>query len=452
MMLTTAAWAGVAWALPSNASAELVFSSDRCAQGGQQQRLPVPPGGRPPGCVESIWRAHDDGSGLTRLTDGGAAQSADAEPSWSPDGTRIAFVRASYGSGGGSRIWVMNADGSNQRRLSPPDSSNAFYNDSDPTWSPTGLMLAFDSNRPQPPQPPSGSPHIWLINRDGSGLHALTSSAGSGTERVPRFSLDGLRVTFLSGQFLASTDAVQSVSLAGIDRQAVTRGTLPLGPFALAFSPDGQRLALTIAGLPYVVNADGTGFKRLSTTPANELALAAMPPALFATGPSSTGSQAILQLALDGSGATRQITDGQATDAGLSWTLGRPGLPVTIPNLLPPTVGIPPLPTLPAASHARSAASDAPRLPYIAIDASGIRWVHAAVARLVGGGCRFRVRGRFTQRQSCGHPRYFDATDPRAWRAATDPLPAGRYRVWFRAADTLGNTTRRPRPIDARLR
>ena len=66
-----------------------------------------------------------DGSGLARLTTNGWQW--DRHPSWSPDGTRIAFysVRIS----GYRQIWVMNADGSGETNISQNQ-----YNDWDPIW------------------------------------------------------------------------------------------------------------------------------------------------------------------------------------------------------------------------------------------------------------------------------------------------------------------------------
>jgi TolB protein len=51
----------------------------------------------------------------------------DKHPSWSPDGSRIVFY--SNRDSGRSQIWIMNADGSEQRNL-----SNNEYNDWDPIW------------------------------------------------------------------------------------------------------------------------------------------------------------------------------------------------------------------------------------------------------------------------------------------------------------------------------
>ena len=58
-----------------------------------------------------------------------------AAPAWSPDGRKIAFVSDRDGN---SEIYVMNADGSGQRRLT----RNPAY-DADPAWSPDGRTIAF---------------------------------------------------------------------------------------------------------------------------------------------------------------------------------------------------------------------------------------------------------------------------------------------------------------------
>ena len=63
----------------------------------------------------SIWTLNVNGSGLRRLTDG----TLDLSPAWSPNGTTIAFVR-----GYPDAIWLMDADGSNQRQLTAPPPGN----------------------------------------------------------------------------------------------------------------------------------------------------------------------------------------------------------------------------------------------------------------------------------------------------------------------------------------
>lgn len=61
----------------------------------------------------------------------------DVTPAWSPDGTRIAF--ASNRDGSDFTLWVMDADGGQLRRLTPPGSQADVF----PTWSPDGSLIAF---------------------------------------------------------------------------------------------------------------------------------------------------------------------------------------------------------------------------------------------------------------------------------------------------------------------
>jgi dipeptidyl aminopeptidase/acylaminoacyl peptidase len=79
------------------------------------------------------------------------------DPAWSPDGGRIAFAS-------GGSLYLINADGSNLRQLTP-----AGGWDDQPAWSPDGIQLAFQRAN-----------QIWLITADGSGARQLTSGDGNG--------------------------------------------------------------------------------------------------------------------------------------------------------------------------------------------------------------------------------------------------------------------------------
>jgi hypothetical protein len=101
-----------------------------------------------------------DGSGQTRLTD---YPDLDGLPTWSPDGSRIAFTRAQDGN---TEIWVMNADGSGQTQL-----TNNPANDNSATWSPDGSLIGFDSDR-------DGQWEFYTMNPDGSNQTRVTQNMG----------------------------------------------------------------------------------------------------------------------------------------------------------------------------------------------------------------------------------------------------------------------------------
>jgi Tol biopolymer transport system component len=67
---------------------------------------------KPPDGLAQVWKYESAGSRYVRLTDDGGDN-----PAWSPDGTRIVYTRTVKGDGG---LWMMNADGSDKRRLTKP--------------------------------------------------------------------------------------------------------------------------------------------------------------------------------------------------------------------------------------------------------------------------------------------------------------------------------------------
>jgi Tol biopolymer transport system component len=126
-----------------------------------------------------IYVMDADGSNQTQLT-----SDIEYSASWSPDGAKIVFVSERDGA---PEIYVMNADGSNQTNLT--DTYNVLpyapFNDA-PAWSPDGTQIAFSTDR-------DGQVEVYVMDDDGTNLTRLTNSSGSDE---PRWSADGLKLLF----------------------------------------------------------------------------------------------------------------------------------------------------------------------------------------------------------------------------------------------------------------
>jgi TolB protein len=168
-----------------------------------------------------IYAVKADGSGLVRLTDD---QAADFDPSWSPDGRRIAYRHEDERSG---QIYVMNADGSRQLNL-----TRRRGLDYSPAWSPDGRRIAFGSVR-------AGKATIWVMRPDGSGRRRLSRVYGE----YPAWSPDGKKIAFDHIAFgSGSTDwDIWVMNADGSDaRPLIASGASEQGP---AWSPDGRTIA-----------------------------------------------------------------------------------------------------------------------------------------------------------------------------------------------------------------
>ena len=89
----------------------------------------------------------------------------DEDPSWSPDGKRIAFTSDRKGDFENFEIYVMDADGGNQQKLT----ENRVY-DWSPSWSPDGERIAFVSYRD------NNKAEIYVMDADGGNQQNLTNN------------------------------------------------------------------------------------------------------------------------------------------------------------------------------------------------------------------------------------------------------------------------------------
>ena len=171
----------------------------------------------------------------------------DAQPDWSPDGTKIAFVSSRSGV---SQIHVMNADGKNPIRLT--DGRRGKRN---PDWSPDGGKIVFSvDNR--------GEDHIAVMDADGNNRVKLEDHA-----RYPSWSPDGKQIAFVVPIRRGGGSEIYVIGVGGQGRKRVTHDfEAKLNP---SFSPDGRRIAYEAHREEFhhhifVMGADGRNRVRLT--------------------------------------------------------------------------------------------------------------------------------------------------------------------------------------------
>lgn len=200
---------------------------------------------------EELWVMDADGSNrklLDRAPEGFAYA-----PTWSPDGTKLAYMR-SIGEVNG--IFVLDLAGSQERQISPDGVA--------PEWSPDGSRLAFVA--------PTG---LALMRPDGTDVTALGVRGD-----CPTWSPDGDELAYcaMEGEFTEETD-LYVTSVDGSERRRLTRDPGIEDP--VAWSPDGERIAFftrrTTDGDTYLIDADSREVVQLTDDPGAQVANAWLP-------------------------------------------------------------------------------------------------------------------------------------------------------------------------------
>jgi TolB protein len=230
-----------------------------------------------------IWLMDATGRARRRLTKeapDGADASGSAGPAWSPRRDRIAFVGtgdAGDENANHQELYVMDADGTNVKRLTVNDDADAS-----PSWSPDGRQLVFA--RAKRIGQEDVESFLYLVNAGGSGERVLRHEPRGKTPvflTAPAWSPDGKRIAFTRVRFDEEPDAAVYVMDADGKhaRKLVDEAVEP------DWSPDGTRIALASyrdrVGQTcfhecspnselYVVDADGGHLRRLTTSLANE--------------------------------------------------------------------------------------------------------------------------------------------------------------------------------------
>ncbi len=193
-----------------------------------------------------IYVMDGDGSNQRRVT---VNPARDEYPAWSPDGKKIAFVsNRNNVNKDHKQIWVIDADGKNPIRLTDG------LVDSYPDWSPDGTKIVYDAHL-HPEEHHVAPAGITVMDADGNNKRLLTREGAH-----PTWSPDSKRIAFISAVDVISHVFVMDAD--GRNRMQLThdfvRKRLP------SWSHDGRRIAYVGDNVIWVVDSDGENPRQLT--------------------------------------------------------------------------------------------------------------------------------------------------------------------------------------------
>jgi len=217
------------------------------------------PAAAPTTCAEGrIAYAGSDGMIWVGHADNAAARPASSisgfSPTWSPDGRRLAFRHLDAS---GSSVYLVNADGTGQKRLT------AGTSDWSPAWSPDGARIAYSTLR-------DNQQELVTVAPDGNLATVLTPGQEA---EYPAWSPDGSRIAFASAR--GNNYDIWVMNADGSARRNLTRN--PAYDMYPAWSPDGRKIAFGsdrtrprpsdfVEQDVFVMNANGSNVRNVTGT------------------------------------------------------------------------------------------------------------------------------------------------------------------------------------------
>ena len=219
-----------------------------------------------------IATANPDGTGFLRVTGDGSGDASgtyETDPAFSPDGTLIAFAASEVTftdldnvQRTDREIYTVPSAGGTPTRLTDND-----VDDANPAFSPDGTKIAFDSVGSLPS---GGSTlDVFVMNADGTGLTNLTARPDSQTD--PTFSPDGTKIAFVNagGAFNVSSRSGIFVMPSGGGAPTAVADSAEASETHPSWSPDGAKIAYQRDADIYAVPAAGGTPTSLFTGPEN---------------------------------------------------------------------------------------------------------------------------------------------------------------------------------------
>lgn len=227
-----------------------------------------------------------DGENNKRITD---LKSLTLSPSWSPDGTRLAFTSYTRGS---PDLYVSSADGRGLKQLVGGSGSKIT-----PSWSPDGSKIAFSSST-------SGESDIYIISSAGGAPKRLTSSKS--IDIAPTWSPDGGSIIFSSDR-TGGLHLYRMSSSGGSEQRLTFVGYQNDMP---NWSPMGDKVVFAGRDMGtfdvFIMNPDGSNIQRLTVGAGSNEHPSWSPDGRFIVFSSSRGGElGIYLMRADGSNQTK---------------------------------------------------------------------------------------------------------------------------------------------------
>lgn len=216
-----------------------------------------------------LYIMNSDGTGLRLLESGDpldehadtTAAYAAASPQWSPDGRQIVFYTywgSEKGQTDGQDIVIINADGTNRKRLT----TNGY--NTDPAWSPDGSQIVFRALKDQ-------NWGLYLLDVQTGSISLLIDTPFM--DRAPHWSPDGKKILFSSG-YGSNRESGEDIYMVNADGSGLQQLTNRAGEESLAeWSPDGQSIIFNAetdsTTQLFIMRADGGEQRQLTTAGVN---------------------------------------------------------------------------------------------------------------------------------------------------------------------------------------